>query len=161
MSRAVQSRALRIAYRARRGFADGGDVQQEDDPLDFTNKYNTDLSPSQESAYQNWVQKQASMGANVKGIDYDYDMRGWWAANPGVDLGQGHLTDTFKKPNHPTFSTYSQYDGVDGHQAGAWQQKPDGSWSFSPGSSNYFSVPELRDYFKRVEPSNELMVPES
>ncbi len=46
----------------------------------------------------------------------DYDLRGAYAAGQTRD-GRGHMTDQFKKPNHPTFSNESQYaeHGTPGH----------------------------------------------
>jgi hypothetical protein len=126
------------------------------DPLDFTDKYNTPLQPDQEAAYQQWVGNQsAATGRNVGNDSYDYDMRGWWQANGGADLAGGHLTDQFKKPNHPTFSDQSQYSGADGYQGGTWQQNGN-AWSFTPGKGNLYSPADLQDYFKRVEPGNTL-----
>jgi hypothetical protein len=134
----------------------------EPDTLDFTGKYNTQLAPQGEAAYQQWVNEQSqATGRNVGADAYDYDLRGWWLANPGVSLGDGHLTDQFKKPNHPTFSDQSQYSGVDGMQGGQWGKADNGSWSFTPGATNMFSTPELSDYFKRVEPGNQLNIPQN
>lgn len=98
---------------------------------------------------------------NVAGDTYDYDLRGWYQQNGAQDLTGAHLTDEFKKPNHPTFSDQSQYSGVGGMQGGQWAQQPNGSYSFTPGSTNVYSVPELQDYFKKVEPGNQLVVPAS
>ncbi len=132
------------------------------DPLDFSDEYNTKLSPQEERSFQAWTGAQSdAVGRNVGNDNYDYDLRGWWKANPGVDLSGAHLTDTYKKPNHPTFSDQSQYHGVDGYQGGSWGKTDGGSWSFTPGSTNFFSAPELGDYFKRVEPTNQLILPQS
>ncbi len=132
------------------------------DPLDFTERYNTQLSPQDEAAFQSWTQQQSkAVGRDVSGDTYDYDLRGWWQANPNASLSGGHLTDQFKKPNHPTFSDQSQYHGVDGMQGGQWQQQSDGSYAFTPGATNVFSVPELQDYFARVEKGNTLNAPQN
>jgi hypothetical protein len=125
------------------------------DPLDYSGKYNTPLPPQDEATYQQWVGQQSqAAGRNVANDTYDYDMRGWWKANNGAPLEGGHLTDQYKKPNHPTFSDQSQYNGVDGMQGGKWQQGDDKNWSFTPGATNMYSAPELQDYFQRVEPGN-------
>jgi len=49
----------------------------------------------------------------------DYDLRGAWEAGliPGPDQ---HFPDTFKKPNHPTFSIESKY-WKPGMAAGRWE----------------------------------------
>ena len=136
-----------------------------DDTRDYTQRYNTVLSPQQEQAYQNWITQQTvsailrGQNRNYANDTYDYDLRGWFNKNGPQDLTGAHLTDQFKKPNHPTFSDQSQYSGVDGMQGGKWNQQPDGSYSFTPGSTNVYSAPELQDYFKQVEPGNTLNIP--
>lgn len=129
--------------------AEGGD------PRDFTNRYNTSLTPEQEQAFQVWA---GSLGD--RGSSYDYDMRGAFLAHAG-QADNGHFPDTFKKPNHPTFSTQSQYNGKDGYSGGEWSQEPDGSWSFIPSSSilDLHDPSELQDYFARVEAGNKLLMP--
>jgi hypothetical protein len=123
------------------------------DPLDFSDQYNTQLSPQDEAAYQAWAQQ------NNRARDvYDYDVRGWWKSGAAID-DRNHGTDQFKKPNHPTFSDESQYHGVNGMQGGHWNQQPDGSFDFTPGGTNMYTTPQLQNYFKRVEPGNELNVP--
>jgi hypothetical protein len=128
------------------------------DPLDFSAKYNTPLGPQGEAQFQQWTQQQSkALGRDVGNDSYDYDLRGWFAKNGPQDLSGAHLTDEFKKPNHPTFSDQSQYHGADGMQGGAWATKPDGSFTFTPGRTNMYSADELGDYFKKVEPGNQLV----
>jgi hypothetical protein len=122
---------------------------------DLTNQYNTPLT----------AQEQADYNTKFKSSDsYDYDMQGWYKANPNADPnGAGvHYPDTFKKPNHPTFSDQSKYNGVDGNQGGQWIQQQDKSYNFQPGTSNLknFSPQDLQDYFKKVEPTNKLVLPQ-
>jgi hypothetical protein len=114
-------------------------------------------------AFRQWAQQQSkATGRNVANDVYDYDLRGWWAQNQGAALsGGGHLTDQFKKPNHPTFSDQSQYHGVNGMQGGQWQTQPNGSYSFTPGPTNLYSAPDMQDYFSRVEKGNTLNMPQS
>jgi hypothetical protein len=133
---------------------------QNGDPLDFSGQYNTPLPPQGEAAFQNWTQQQSqALGRNVANDNYDYDLRGWWQANQGASMSGAHLTDQFKKPNHPTFSDESQYSGVDGQQGGHSDVQPDKSYAFTPSATTPFSTPELQDYFKRVEPTNTLNLP--
>lgn len=135
------------------------------DPLDFSGQYNTALAPDQEAAFQAWTRDQTAKLAktdhprNVANDSYDYDLRGWYAQNGSQDLSDAHLTDQFKKPNHPTFSDQSQYSGVDGYQGGQWQQNGN-AWSFTPGKGNVYSPEDLQDYFKRVEPGNTVNLPQ-
>ncbi len=131
------------------------------DERDFTAKYNTQLNPLQENQFRNWSTGQSRIvGRDLNKDHYDYDMRGWWKENKGIPIGEGHLTDKFKKPNHPTFSNQSQYHGIDNHEGGEWLQMPDGSFSFTPGSSNMkmYRNDQLQDYFNRVEPGNKLQL---
>lgn len=82
---------------------------------DLTYRFNTELSPEDESLYQAWKK------ANRHGFsdEYDYDMRGAWLAGNRGDSNM-HFPDEFKKPNHPTFSTQSRYYGMDG----VWSTNP-------------------------------------
>jgi len=92
----------------------------------------------------------------------DYDYEAWQRANPGVTMAPGqHYPDTYKLPNHPTFSTESMYHGQDGAEGGQWAKNDDGSWTFTPGRTNleHWSPAELQDYFERVEPGNTLNLP--
>ena len=66
--------------------------------------YETQIAPDQESAFRAW---RAANAPNDSGADYD--LRGAFAAGVKPDPVTGHWPDTFKKPNHPTFSDESQY----------------------------------------------------
>jgi hypothetical protein len=143
-------------------------MADSEDELDYTDKYNTPLSSQQEQQFQAWMKAQSVKSAtNPTGRDiskdlYDYDMRGDWLQGANRDE-RGHGTDTFKKPNHPTFSIGSKYHGVDGNEGGQWGKRDDGSWTFTPGATNLknFSADEMQDYFKQVEPGNKLILPET
>jgi len=84
--------------------------------------YNTVLTPGAEKAYLAW--KERGPAKEDTGIDYDH--RGFWAAGE-VTGDNGHGTDQFKKPNHPTFSDESQYAELAPDEAGHW----------GPGEENY------------------------
>jgi hypothetical protein len=66
-------------------------------------KYDTPLSPQQEKLYMAWKN---TVAPNDSGEDYDF--RGAFKAGIRKPKG-GHWPDTFKKPNHPTFSNESKY----------------------------------------------------
>lgn len=122
----------------------------DDDPRDYTDKYNTELSPDEEAKFQKW--------AKDKGHDgdvYDYDLRGAYKEGAGQS-DNGHFTDKYKKPNHPTFSDQSKYHKVDGHEGGRWDEVG-GKTSFTAGPTNHLSTEELKRYFKQVEPDVELV----
>jgi hypothetical protein len=129
-------------------------------------QYDTKLSPREERDYQAWV-KQRGLS---KGESHDYDMRGFWKSkrdnNDEMDLATSglegaHFPDTFKKPNHPTFSSESQYHGRDGHVGGSWWQDQQGRWNFAPGETNlqHHSPKDLQQYFEDVEPNSALRMP--
>jgi hypothetical protein len=136
------------------------------DPGDYSGRYNTPLSPADEAAYQAWGKQQAAAGGRNSAADtYDYDMRGFWNAAQGNPqfADNGHAGDQFKKPNHPTFSTLSQYHGVDGNQGGAWGGGQNGQpWTFTPGATNmqFHDAGDLQQYFQQVEPGNQLILPQ-
>jgi len=79
--------------------------------------YETKLSPAEETAFQAWKQKNAPNDSGA-----DYDLRGAFKAGVTADPQTGHWPDTFKKPNHPTFSNQSQYaTGENAAKAGHWE----------------------------------------
>jgi hypothetical protein len=121
---------------------------------DLTSQYNTPLN----------AQEMADYNTKFKPNDaYDYDMQGWYKANPGANPNDKgvHYPDTFKKPNHPTFSNQSQYHGQDGNFGGAWNKQDNGSYTFQPGATNLnnFTPEQMQDYFSKVEPDNKLQLP--
>jgi len=90
-------------------------------------------------------------------------MQGFHKYNPDFQPGEGqHYPDTFKKPNHPTFSNESIYHGGK-YEGGQWQKNEDGSYQFTPGRTNleHYTPQELQDYFNKVEPGNKLNLPQS
>lgn len=122
---------------------------------DFTKMFNTELSPEQEKEFQTWLSK------NNKSADlFDYDLRGAFKDGLLGPDGRGHLTDKYKKPNHPTFSTESTYSN---------QMMPGGEWihdgkkwvfKASPLNMNMYGGPSLEQYFKDVEPDSTLLLPQ-
>lgn len=125
------------------------------DPPDMTSAYNTQLSPTEEALFQAWATK----SGRAKDM-FDYDLRGAWRANAQA-AADGHLPDTWKKPNHPTFSDESVYNGKDGAQGGKWAQKGS-QWQFVASPYNVTNMgPEgLQLYFKHVEPDAVLVMPQ-
>lgn len=122
------------------------------DPNDFSNQYNTALSDEDEAAFQNW----ASTNNRVSD-SYDYDIRGAWKAMQDGSVTQGangHFPDTYKKPNHPTFSNQSKYTDKD-NIGGVWSTDENGKDVYTPSTTNlrYRSMEDLQKYFQRVEPT--------
>jgi hypothetical protein len=123
------------------------------DPFDFTGRYNTQLSPQDEAKFLAWA-------TDRMGDLYDYDLRGAWQANAQA-AGNGHYPDTYKKPNHPTFSDQSQYHGVGGYTGGSWGGGNGQPFTFTPSTTNLqmMSPAALQRYFQKVEPGNRLILP--
>jgi hypothetical protein len=99
---------------------------------DLTNQYNTPLTPDEETRYQEWAKQN-----HREGDSFDYDMRGAWKEGIQADPSTGHFPDTYKKPNHPTFSDESQYHGADGRMGGHWKYDETGSETLQPYSERY------------------------
>lgn len=81
---------------------------------DYSDKFNTQLTEDEEKQYQAWA-KQIGHERDV----YDYDLRGAWKAG-AAQAENGHFPDTFKKPNHPTFSVESKYHDGKKYVGGRW-----------------------------------------
>lgn len=129
----------------------------EAEPPDFTSQFNTPIPPDQQQAYQAWKAKYAP---NDDGSDYD--LQGAFLSGVTPDGARGHFPDTFKKPNHPTFSDQSQYNGLPNPNGGLYQG---GSWgdndSFAPSSTNLqmYGKNGLQDYFQKEEPNSQVIWP--
>lgn len=105
--------------------------------------YNTQLSPEEEQQFLAWKKKYAS---NDSGIDYD--LRGAFKAGLTPDPETGHWPDTFKKPNHPTFSDQSQYARIPykgAATAGSW----DGDTFVPYNKRKRANAEELKGMFSR------------
>lgn len=101
-----------------------------------------------------------SAGGPVEDEAPDYDYKG--AQEAGIQPDErGHMPDTYKLPNHITFSDQSKYHGQNGEEGGKWDQLPEGRWMFTPGASNLrrYSSEQLQNYFQRAEPNSILNLP--
>ncbi len=128
------------------------------DPLDFTNRYNTPIPPEKQPAFDQWAttQKQTT-GKDPRGDRYNYDVNGFWLANSGTDA-RGHGSDDFKKPNHPTFSDQSEWNGVDGYVGGKWADAtPKARGTYTPSVANMAPEEGLQQYFDKAEPDTQLL----
>ena len=121
---------------------------------DYSDKFNTELTPEEEAEFQSWAKEN-----NRERDSYDYDIRGAWKELKSGSMSEderGHLGDKYKKPNHPTFSDQSVYNGKDGVAGGTWSEV-DGKTVFTPGRMLSKREAEyLSDYFKLVEPDVKL-----
>ncbi len=75
----------------------------------------TKLSDTDEKKFQAWKTKYAP-----KDSGFDYDLRGAYQAGFTPDIKTGHWDDTYKKPNHPTFSKFSKFAKDFPDKAGTW-----------------------------------------
>lgn len=110
---------------------------------------------SQDDGYAAWLQ-----GNNLQESE-DYDMRAAYAAGVQPDEN-GHMPDTYKLPNHITFSSDSRYASQKGAPpAGQWKEGPEG-WVFYASPTNIDNaggVDRLQEYFQRNEPGVALVLP--
>lgn len=107
-------------------------------PQAFGNPYEmqmggTILNNKQEKAYTLWKNNLP------KALQYEgnYDLKGLYLDNPKVKPSANmHFPDTYKLPNHPTFSNESKYfNPTTQSQAGHWQET-DSSWDYIPYDVN-------------------------
>lgn len=117
---------------------------------DFTDRYNTALPTDDENRFRDWATR-----AKRSGDLRDYDMRGWWAENKPTGTVAGHMTDKWKKPNHPTFSNESVYSGRDGERGGVWMGD---AFYAGPSNKRYWEDKELDAYMREREPGVKLMI---
>jgi hypothetical protein len=79
-------------------------------------RFETPLTSQEEKDFKKWKAKYAPEDSGE-----DYDLRGAFKAGLTPDSKTGHWPDTFKKPNHPTFSVESIYAPLLPQLAGSWQ----------------------------------------
>ena len=94
---------------------------------DFSSKFNTEISDDDYIKYLEW---RNFLPDNFKSV-YDYDLRGLFLDKEELDKfnksflsdpENAHMTDKYKKPNHPTFSNESQWHGSNGFFGGEWSK---------------------------------------
>ena len=97
----------------------------ESDPeMMFRDKYNTQLKPGEKRRFNRWVAKESKrQGRDILMDMGAYDVQGFWKSGDYKRMDQdNHGSDTWKKPNHPTFSNQSKYHGADGWYGGNWTE---------------------------------------
>lgn len=133
-----------------------GYVPPKEDPLDFSGQFNTPLSQEEEVAFRQWA------GDRIADT-YDYDLRGAWKAMATGQIApsaNGHLPDTFKKPNHITFSNESIYSN-EYMPGGSWVPLEGGRFMFMPSQYNaqFHSADVYKTYFEQNEPNAQVVLP--
>jgi hypothetical protein len=107
--------------------------------------------------YQDWKDYQSRLQKRDVGADeQDYDLEGYYNTLKHSEE-PGHLPDTFKKPNHPTFSEQSKYNVPVIQQGGSWEGD-----SFTPSELNKknMSSAQMQGYFNEVESPEALNLPD-
>jgi len=110
-------------------------------------KYDTKLTPTQEAKYRLAAKKAGRINDTA-----NYDLRGAWLKNPKSISSAGHLADTYKKPNHPTFSTDSKYS-TPNNPGGSWVSGAKNSWSFTPSKRQISRAGGLNPFKKNFNAS--------
>jgi hypothetical protein len=97
-------------------------LPQQDPEMMYTDRFNTELNKQEQKEFDEWVAKESKRrGRNILMDKGAYDVQGFWKSGDYKNRDEdGHGTDTWKKPNHPTFSNQSKYHGVDGFYGGNW-----------------------------------------
>ena len=134
----------------------------------YHDNFNTQLSPEEENMFNQWLQQEGTLrGRDMSNDIIDYDMRGFYKGLSDQQRQNREMTphfpDTYKKPNHPTFSNESIYNNTDNGDGGvflggSWSKKGD---TFTPSQNmleergpDYFKY-----YFNQVEPNVKLIIP--
>ena len=125
-----------------------GEIQR-DPSLKFVSNYNTGLTQDEFNEFWKWANDRYKGQDNVLYEMGAYDLQGAWkdikAGKIQFDPVNGHLPDTYKKPNHPTFSNESRYHSKE-TPGGKWEQVGN-RWKFYP--SKYSVSNYGQDYIKR------------
>lgn len=88
-----------------------------------------------DGGYEEFMRWKSKLPSNLQN-ERDYDLQGAWHSGlkPSENL---HLPDTYKLPNHPTFSDESVYFNPQTQKyAGHWNET-DSSWNYMPYDTNY------------------------
>jgi hypothetical protein len=131
----------------------------QDPNMKYVSEYNTKLTPNEAKEFENWGINRYGSKENLLREMGSYDIQGAWKAikNKEIDFDPvtGHLPDTYKKPNHITFSNESKYANG---QGGQWNQI-NNRWQFkpSPKTLELHGKQSLEDYFKKYEPDSDLI----
>jgi len=111
--------------------------------------YNTPLTKKEQKEFKKWM-KEANIHPWDRGA---YDIQGYWkeqVKGKGFDSvdDDGHRPDTYKKPNHPTFSMQSKYADHPGVEAGFW----DGPDYYAPSTHRNLYGLDYYDWMNSREP---------
>lgn len=118
--------------------------------------------------YSDWLKYRSRLaGRDISKDTQDYDLKSYYDSlkyNPGEagkydpKTTEAHLPDTYKLPNHPTFSQDSMYHIPGIQEGGKWSEGKDKKWNFKPSDLNLqnMSAEHLQDYFNKADPEANL-----
>lgn len=112
--------------------------------------------------YSDWLKyRSALQKRDISKDEQDYDLESYYNSlkyNPNEESANMHLPDTYKKPNHPTFSSQSMYHIPGIQEGGNWNEDNQGKWSFKPSDINLrnMSAEHMQDYFNKADPNAKL-----
>lgn len=114
--------------------------------------------------YKDWLAYKSKLeGRDLSKDEQDYDLESYFKSLKYNDKDyipkQGiHLEDTYKKPNHPTFSDQSMYSIPGIQEGGSWSSDKEGKWAFKPSELNLKNMPaeQMQRYFDESDPNAEL-----
>jgi len=162
-------------------------VTAHTDDAYWRDNFNTPLKPDEESAFTRWAKTESiNRGRDILNDNTNYDVRGHWkdtlqrggyntkksddvAGDMLKKVGvfdESHFEDTYKKPNHPTFSNESKYSGHPDlwggrYEGGQWTEEK-GKWSYQPSKrmlDTTHTQEGIEEYFKKYEPDSSLVAP--
>lgn len=126
-------------------------TKAENKLLQSMGEHDTFLGVAEEELYQ---ERKKSLPKALQS-EKDYDLRGAYKAGLLDNVEEGmHLPDTFKKPNHITFSKESKYY-EDGMWAGEWV---DNNTFKIPLNTPKAKLAKLKEYFAKYEPGARIMI---
>jgi hypothetical protein len=133
----------------------------------FRGRFNTELTPEETFSYHNWLDEESKKTGKDRSNDaIDYDLQGFYKDGQTFSEENGHGSDRYKKPNHPTFSDQSRYHGIkDANgtwEGGAWGEDANGT-TFTPSKRMLETTHPanwLRSYMRDVEPGTTLLLKE-
>ena len=119
--------------------------------------------------YSDWLKYRSHLAKkDVSQDEENYDLKSYYDSfkyNPGEagkydpKTTEAHLPDTYKKPNHPTFSKDSVYSIPGIQEGGQWNEdSATKQWSFKPSDVNLRnrSAENLQNYFDESDPTAKL-----
>lgn len=126
-------------------------TKAENKLLQSMGEHDTFLGVAEEGLYQ---ERKKSLPKSLQS-EKDYDLRGAYKAGLLDNVEEGmHLPDTFKKPNHITFSKESKYY-EDGMWAGEWTEEGD---FMIPLATSKAKLAKLKKYFAEHEPNAMIVI---